>query len=509
MKKYVPDYFAKDFTTIRDELLQRLPVVSEGKITDLNESSVGTTLLELFASTSDMMAFYLDTQALETYLSTVRQPENVYRLSKLIGYVIRETTSAKAYVKFQLPSAHTSEVLIPKDTKLATSVAAGGGLQGLFSTTEPVVIPVGSTESAATLAIQGVQQQETFGMTGSATAIVSLSSSRVDPETVDVYTGKIKWIPQKSFLYSEVEDYHYVVATTYDGVTQVKFGDGKYGRAPANGEQVRVVYIASAGTSGNIGAAALAVVQDTIYDSLGVEVTSVFVSNEEAASGGSAKQTAAQVKATAPGALSALYRAMTKYDYIALIKRLGGVLHVNVWGEQEEAPPSYENMNWVNIVICPEGGGVPSENLKAITREYLDGVQPITVRQRYIDPTYINVDVELTVYVEDGYTVELVRTEVSSAVREYFVLENVRFGLDIRVSEVYKRAMSIDGAAHVSVTKVLGVDTDGVALDAGAPTVGDIVCQKWEIPQLRTISVTGYRATEEPSPDLYPYETID
>ena len=85
MKKYVPDYFAKDFVTIRDELLQRLPTISEGAITDLNESSVGTTLLELFASTADLLAFYLDTQALETYLSTVRQPENVYRLTKLIG----------------------------------------------------------------------------------------------------------------------------------------------------------------------------------------------------------------------------------------------------------------------------------------------------------------------------------------------------------------------------------------------------------------------------------------
>jgi hypothetical protein len=34
--KYKPDYFLKDYSTIREEMIARLPIISEGKLTDLN-----------------------------------------------------------------------------------------------------------------------------------------------------------------------------------------------------------------------------------------------------------------------------------------------------------------------------------------------------------------------------------------------------------------------------------------------------------------------------------------
>jgi hypothetical protein len=510
-RKYVPDYFSKDFTTLREELIQRIATSSEGKITDLNESSVLVTLIEMFSGMADMLAFYMDQQALETYLPTVRQPRNVYRLAEFIGYTIRETTSARAYLTFSIPSVHTYEVIIPKNTRVATSNASAGGAAGLFYTAEPTVIPIGATESAETLAIQGLQQTENFTMDGTSSQVVSLSPENIDPSTLEIFTGSIKWSAVESFLYSDSDDYHYNVSTTYAGITQITFGDGKYGRLPAIGEQVSITYLVSSGGDGNVGAEALTTVLDSILDSGNNVYSGLQVTNPAVAAGGSAKQDLDQVKATAPGALSGLYRAMTKHDYIALVERIGGVLHANVWGEQEEETPSYENMNWVNIALCPESRGapaLPSENLKETVRQYLDTVQPITVRKRFIDPEFVYFYYDMDIYVEPGYKVEKVRTDVIVALKKYVSLEYVRFGFDVRLSELYKRTAAVDGVAHINIAACFKSTAAGVKLNPTDPDVGDIITSKWQIPVLTTPGITAYLAEEEPSPDLYPYETV-
>jgi hypothetical protein len=197
---------------------------------------------------------------------------------------------------------------------------------------------------------------------------------------------------------------------------------------------------------------------------------------------------------------------MTKYDYNALILRLGGVEHVNVWGEQEEEPPSYENMNWANICLVPTGGGLPSQNLKDIVKEYLLDYQPITVRVRFIDPEYIYVQIAMQVYVTPGYSTKDVRIQITDSIREFFELENVTFGQDIRKSRFYKIAMQLDEVNHVFVDDFVTYDPD---TETETVVGEELVLQKWQIPVLDELTVSVYEATELPVPDLYPDETLD
>jgi hypothetical protein len=505
--KYKADYFLKDFNTIRAEMIARLPIISDGKLTDLNESSISVTLVEVFAAVGDMLAFYLDSSALEAFLPTVRQPENVYRLTKLIGYKIREITSAKALVRFTLDAALTEEVFIPKGTRVGTSSGGGISYRGLFITQENTTIPIGDTISELVEVAQGTPASETFTGNGTASQYFSLSQGSIDLSTVTVKSGSTQWEQVDTFLFSQREDYVFKAETNYSGITRVTFGDGKFGRVPSVGEQLEVNYMISAGKHGNVGANAISLVLSTIYTvSSNNPVETITVTNPDPAAGGSDKQSLEQVKTNAPGALSALYRPLTKYDYTALIARLGGIQHVNVWGEQEEDPPSYENMNWANVCLVPTNGGLPSENLKYIVKDYLLTYQPITVRVRFIDPEYINVNVGMTVYVSPGYSQEEVRIKITDAVREFFDLENVRFGQDIYNSTFYKMVMSLDEVSHVYLDNLETYDVDS---DTTTDEGQEIVLQKWQIPQLYTFSIELYEATELPIPDLYPDEDMD
>jgi predicted phage baseplate assembly protein len=377
----------------------------------------------------------------------------------------------------------------------------------MFLTTEKTTIPIGQVNSELVNAIQGTPYIESFTGTGTAGQVAVLGQQEIDISTLRVTTGNILWTQVDSFLYSQVDDFDYYVEEDYLGAVRVYFGDGKYGRVPSVGETISIQYLRSSGEDGNVGAGSISIISGDIYTlTTNTKVQSITVTNPESAAGGSNKQSLEQVKIVAPGALSALYRPMTKYDYNALLIRLGGIQHVNVWGEQEEEPPAYENMNWVNISLVPTGGGIPSQNLKEIVKAYLLDYQPITVRVRFIDPEYIRIQVSLRVYILPGASTEEVRIKVTDTIRDFFDLENVKYGQDIRASRFYKLAMAYDEVNHVFVDDFVLYDEDsGVETTIGQ----EVILQKWQIPVLDELSVAVYSATELPIPDLYPDETLD
>lgn len=160
-------------------------------------------------------------------------------------------------------------------------------------------------------------------------------------------------------------------------------------------------------------------------------------------------------------------------------------------------------MNWANVCLVPTGGGLPSENLRSIVRDYLLEWQPITVRIRFLDPEYIRVVFGMDVYVEPGYSQENIRIQITDGVREFFALENVRFGQDIRTSRFYKMAMDIDGVDHLTVDDFSTYDRD-----TGLTTVvgQELILKKWQVPMLESFVATMHESMELPEPDLYPDE---
>ena len=91
------DYLARDFTTFRRLLLDRMALVAPGwrerRVPDL-----GVTLVELLAYVADHLAYYQDAVATEAYLDTARQRISVRRHGRLVDYALGEGTNARAFV---------------------------------------------------------------------------------------------------------------------------------------------------------------------------------------------------------------------------------------------------------------------------------------------------------------------------------------------------------------------------------------------------------------------------
>jgi len=86
-KKIVPiDYTSRDFSSIKEDLLTYVKRYYPDTYKDFNEASFGSLMLDTVSYVGDMLSFYLDYQANESFMETSIEYENIIRHAKQMGY---------------------------------------------------------------------------------------------------------------------------------------------------------------------------------------------------------------------------------------------------------------------------------------------------------------------------------------------------------------------------------------------------------------------------------------
>jgi len=136
-------YVAKDFDSFRGELLRYARTYFGDKIQDFSEASLGGLLLDMAASVSDSMSFYLDHQFKELSWSTVTESANLSRMIREAG--IKSKGAAPATVKIsvfvEVPAKLVSGQYVPdEDTlpKILRSTQLVSNTNIIFSTAEDI-----------------------------------------------------------------------------------------------------------------------------------------------------------------------------------------------------------------------------------------------------------------------------------------------------------------------------------------------------------------------------------
>lgn len=491
-------YTQRDFESIRQQLVEFIPGITD-RWTDFSQSDPGIALLELWAAIGAQLGFYLDQSAQEAFLPTARQRRNVINLCKLIAYKLSHVTSSTSVVEFSLPGAYPTRVEIPKWTQLATQ----GGEPIYFATTEYAAIPAGDTTVQVGVR-QGRAATETFTTSGVASQTLLLSEKMVDTLSVEVIIDGVLWRQVDSFVNAQADDRVYMVDVDHNSEVRITLPDGFFGYKPgrSNTPNASVRYLVSDGVDGNLGINVVKVIIDDITDSGGVPV-SVSATNVQAATGGADQETIEHARKQAPAELSALFRAMTKGDFIALSEGFPGVGKANCWGEQESGPPNYDLFNWVMIVVSPEevtreallddpvNNGKLSDQLKTDLFKFLEERRTITTRVKFLDPVYVPIDLKATLYYEKGVLPSVVKAGAEEAILDAFSMDNAVFGKEVRKSNVYRILDSVDGVAWVTLTEFSSDEPDTI--------VESVTLKNYELPYLRTLTLTMERAQDVPA----------
>jgi hypothetical protein len=102
-KTYIPiKYTARDFQSIKDSLVEYARRYYPDTFKDFNEASFGSLMLDTVAYVGDIMSFYLDYQANESFLDTAIEYKNIVKLSKQLGYKYQSTPSSTGEVAFHV-----------------------------------------------------------------------------------------------------------------------------------------------------------------------------------------------------------------------------------------------------------------------------------------------------------------------------------------------------------------------------------------------------------------------
>lgn len=93
-------YTSREFDTIKRDLIEHAKRYYPNSFQDFNEAGVGSLLLDTVAYVGDILSFYTDYQANESFLPTALEYDNIIKLGKQMGYKFRGNPTSSGVAAF-------------------------------------------------------------------------------------------------------------------------------------------------------------------------------------------------------------------------------------------------------------------------------------------------------------------------------------------------------------------------------------------------------------------------
>ncbi len=158
-KKFPIDYTGRDFDSIKRNLVNHAKRYYPDTFRDFNEASFGSLFLDSVSYIGDMLSFYLDYQANESFLETAQEKRNVISIARTLGYNYSNSITSYGICEFY--------IVVP--------VSAYGNAPNLYYAP---VLKAGSTFSSRNGGMYTLMEDVDFGHSNNLTIV-----STVDPDT--------------------------------------------------------------------------------------------------------------------------------------------------------------------------------------------------------------------------------------------------------------------------------------------------------------------------------------
>lgn len=402
------------------------------------EGSNLSALLDILSYNTYMNSFYLNMIGSESFLDSSVIRSSVISHAKELNYVPRSKASARAKVTFSINTGGAAPrfVVIPENYTVKTTV---DNVTMDFTTSEAIIVypKNGQYISDSVYVYEGKIVTETFNVASDTR--FTIQSENVDISSIKVYVqNSVTDTTTNEFTYAEsLVDVNslskvFFIQGYKSNQYEIVFGDGVAGVAVVPGNVVKIKYRSTNGTLGN-----KASVFTTTTKISGIYTISVTTNT--VASDGSDAENTDSIKFYAPRHFTTQYRAVTKDDYINLIRqRYPQIQTVNVYGGEDADPPQYGRV----IISLIPNSSVPlvSDSLKEDIIAYLK-TKSITTEPIIVDPEYLYVEVDTTVLYDPKLTTKTtgaITTLVKNAIQGYDSTYLTEFGNDLRKSKLVR-----------------------------------------------------------------------
>ena len=102
-------YTSREYASIRTDLIEHAKRYYPDTFQDFSEASFGSLMLDTVAYVGDMLSFYVDYQANESFLDTALEYNNIIKLGRQVGYKFQQAAASSGIVAFFIVAPANSD----------------------------------------------------------------------------------------------------------------------------------------------------------------------------------------------------------------------------------------------------------------------------------------------------------------------------------------------------------------------------------------------------------------
>lgn len=441
--------YQRSYQQIKAKLVESLMGLKDPQgqklITDYSEGNILIIILSLFAAIAEVLHYYVDNMARETFLSTARRYDSVVKHGALVDYHARAAIAATVDVILSRSITGNSigaKLTIPQGT-LFTDSSGNSWLSARdviwYSNVTTCKVPIIQHERYTASALNNMVIP-----TGDR-VILNLGTlpngKYYEQGSMSLQIGGETWVLVDTFAKSKPTDKHFMVSVDESLSPYIMFGDGTFGKKPAAGAKItNVVFYLTNGTQGNVKSNAITSVPSVISSS----ITDATVSNAYDAGGGSNYENFTMLKEHIPLSVKTLGVAITKEDFESLAMLVDGV---------NKAKADYECGRKLTIYISPDGGAVASSELINRVYNLLSQRAPMTTWLKVKSAGKVQIILEMDVTGKKSYKTAEIQTQILTALYNAYSPEQAQIGGSVRLSDIYALIDNLSTVDYLHLTK--------------------------------------------------------
>lgn len=441
--------YQRSYQQIKAKLVESLMGLKDPQgqklITDYSEGNILIIILSLFAAIAEVLHYYVDNMARETFLSTARRYDSVVKHGALVDYHARAAIAATVDVILSRSITGNSigaKLTIPQGT-LFTDSSGNSWLSARdvtwYSNVTTCKVPIIQHEKYTTSALNnmviptGDRVQLNLG---------TLPNGKYyEHGSMSLQIGGESWVLVETFAKSKPTDKHFMVSVDESLNPYIIFGDGTFGKKPAAGAKItNVVFYLTNGSQGNVKSNTITSVPSVISSS----ITDATVSNAYDAGGGSNYENFTMLKEHIPLSVKTLGVAITKEDFESLAMLVDGV---------NKAKADYECGRKLTVYISPDGGAVASSELINRVYNLLYQRAPMTTWLKIKSAGKVQIILEMDVTGKKSYKTAEIQTQILTALYNAYSPEQAQIGGSVRLSDIYALIDNLSTVDYLHLTK--------------------------------------------------------
>lgn len=417
-------YVSRSYEQIKASLITNMQTYVP-EVTDYSETNILVVMISQFSGIAEMLNYYIDNWARESYLETAQLYSSGYKLTRLTDYRTKSAIAATVDVTFTAKLSNANfPVTVGYTIPAGTIVSTQQGVK--FITLEAAVFEVGDY-AISVPAREGIAQTSiALGDTsGVAEQLVQILGNYSEG-TMNLLVGADYWDLQDTLAFSSLLDKHYTTIVYSDGLPYIKFGGVFNGYLAPINEDIVGNYEVTIGSAGNdILASSINIIDTVLTLPLGSDA--LVVTNPLAPSGGANIEDLESIRVRAPLDTRTQQRAVTYQDFIDLALLVPGVKHAAV---------DYCCGSSADFYIAPNGGGIASTALLTSVEEYIKCRKIFTIGDDYYKAGITQIILVADVYGRYRFTPEAIYAKVETAIEAEFGYDNSEINRQIRISDI-------------------------------------------------------------------------